>query len=259
MTIKKLNTKGFAHWILPVLVVGVIAAIGTYVITSSHAEKCVTTSVPCTNIRAVSSEWVGKPDLMTSTQTGPYSTALAWSYLNNSGKVAGYNIYSYIVGKGRSTASLVNHGGKSQFVNVTGLQPNTTYAFFIKAYDSTVPPNLSPASNIFKVTTQPTITAPTNFEASLITSNTFFYNFTPSTVVGNLSGINVAGYEVFRYKTNQGLNAAVLYARTGTNTSGSIAGLSPNTKYSFYVKAFDSATPAGFSAQSNTVKVTTTP
>ena len=38
MKIKKLNQKGFAHWIMPAIVIVIIAAIGTYVLTASHAD-----------------------------------------------------------------------------------------------------------------------------------------------------------------------------------------------------------------------------
>jgi hypothetical protein len=37
--INKLNQRGFAHWVLPLLVIVVIAAIGTYVLTGSHADE----------------------------------------------------------------------------------------------------------------------------------------------------------------------------------------------------------------------------
>lgn len=42
---KKLNTKGFSHIILPLLVVLVIAAIGTYVLKASHADTPAGTAV----------------------------------------------------------------------------------------------------------------------------------------------------------------------------------------------------------------------
>lgn len=35
---KKLNLSGFAHWIMPALVVAVIGGIGTYLIVGSHAD-----------------------------------------------------------------------------------------------------------------------------------------------------------------------------------------------------------------------------
>ena len=38
---KKLNQKGFTHWIVPALIILVIAAIGTYVLTGSHADSIV--------------------------------------------------------------------------------------------------------------------------------------------------------------------------------------------------------------------------
>lgn len=36
--LKKLNAKGFAHWIIPALVVVVIGGIGAYLVTQSHAQ-----------------------------------------------------------------------------------------------------------------------------------------------------------------------------------------------------------------------------
>lgn len=36
----KLNGKGFAHWIIPALVVAVIGGIGTYLVVGSHAATC---------------------------------------------------------------------------------------------------------------------------------------------------------------------------------------------------------------------------
>lgn len=49
---KKLNAKGFSHWILPLAAVVVIAGVGTYVITKSKAAsinyQCWITSAPST-------------------------------------------------------------------------------------------------------------------------------------------------------------------------------------------------------------------
>jgi hypothetical protein len=45
---KKLNLKGFAHWIIPALVVVVIGAIGTYLVVGSHAAT-VSPATTCKN------------------------------------------------------------------------------------------------------------------------------------------------------------------------------------------------------------------
>jgi hypothetical protein len=39
-----LNTKGFAHWVIPAFAIVVIGGIGTYMLTASHADSCSSTS-----------------------------------------------------------------------------------------------------------------------------------------------------------------------------------------------------------------------
>jgi hypothetical protein len=45
----KLNQKGFAHWIVPILVIVAVGAIGTYLLTASHADSA-QASVVVTNV-----------------------------------------------------------------------------------------------------------------------------------------------------------------------------------------------------------------
>lgn len=45
----KLNQKGFAHWIVPILVIVAIGAIGTYLLSASHADSA-QASVVVTNV-----------------------------------------------------------------------------------------------------------------------------------------------------------------------------------------------------------------
>ncbi len=101
------------------------------------------------------------------------------------------------------------------------------------------------------------ITAPTNYAATQITTNSFVYSFSPST---DNAGGTIVGYNTYRYVSSQGLSTAVLYAAGGLNTHGStIVGLSPNTTYSFYLKARDNSSPPNLSPPSNTITVTTLP
>ncbi|MGH7241154.1 MAG: hypothetical protein ACREGB_02555 [Candidatus Saccharimonadales bacterium] len=54
--LKKLNAKGFAHWILPAVVLVIIGGIGSYLLTASHADAAFT-SASCTN--QLGRQWSG--------------------------------------------------------------------------------------------------------------------------------------------------------------------------------------------------------
>ncbi len=83
--------------------------------------------------------------------------------------------------------------------------------------------------------------APLNLSSSNITSSTLDLSWTAST-----DNVGVTGYEVYQNATSIG---------TVTGTSASISGLSPETQYNFYVKAYDAA--GNKSNASNTIYVTT--
>ncbi|HEY5442868.1 MAG TPA: sialidase family protein [Candidatus Saccharimonadales bacterium] len=58
-TIKKLNQTGFAHWILPVLVMAVVALIGVKVLTGSHADQVTPSTTATANTNLLGSKsWV---------------------------------------------------------------------------------------------------------------------------------------------------------------------------------------------------------
>ncbi|MCF6366535.1 MAG: GEVED domain-containing protein [Bacteroidales bacterium] len=84
-------------------------------------------------------------------------------------------------------------------------------------------------------------TAPSNLSSSSVTSNSLTISWTAST-----DNVAVTGYEVFKDGTSLG---------TVTGTSASVTGLTPETQYSFYVKAYDAA--GNKSNASNTISVTT--
>ncbi|MDA7717072.1 fibronectin type III domain-containing protein, partial [bacterium] len=84
-------------------------------------------------------------------------------------------------------------------------------------------------------------TVPTNLTASTITNTTVDLNWNAST-----DNVGVTGYEIFRGTTSIG---------TSATTSYNVTGLSPETSYSFTVRAKDAA--GNTSANSTAVTVTT--
>lgn len=85
--------------------------------------------------------------------------------------------------------------------------------------------------------------APTNLSYSNVTTTTADLNWSAST-----DNVGVTGYQIFQGSSNIG---------TVTGTSANITGMTPDTAYTFYVKAVDEA--GNVSAASNTVSVTTLP
>src|SRR5262249_7447470 len=130
--------------------------------------------------------------------------------------IAGYNVY-----RGTTLAKSVT--GTS--TTVSGLTPNTTYTFSVKAKDSNG--NVSAASNSVTDTTRnpaddttpPTV--PTGLHSTGKTSTSVSLAWTAST---DANGI--AGYDVYRGTTK---------AKSVTGTTATVTGLTPLTTYSFTV------------------------
>lgn len=134
-------------------------------------------------------------------------------------------------------------------MTVSGLAPNTTYSFTVKARDAAG--NVSAASNALSATTlaedvpdtEPP-TAPTGLAVMGKTSTSVNLSWTAST-----DNVGVTGYEVY-------VNGASTPSATTTGaTSVTVSGLVPNTTYSFTVKARDAA--GNVSAASAAVSATT--
>jgi chitodextrinase len=130
------------------------------------------------------------------------------------------------------------------YYNATGLAAGTTYNLKIVAVDGAG--NKSAASTALTVTTLvPPDTTPPSLPNGLVSS---FVTTTSFTVSWNASTDNVAvkGYNVY-------LNGS--YVRTVSGTSTSFTGLTPTSKYTVRVLAFDQA--LNKSAQSYALSVTT--
>jgi hypothetical protein len=276
MKLKKLDMRGFSHDIALVLFMVIFAIGGVGYLVASHAESCNPVS------GAVSSGGLSGPvsDAISGPVTGPVSqtcqpdpitppsnyaasqvttNSFVYSFTpsvdNAMTSIVGYNTYRYITSAGPTTAVLYTAGGlNTQGSTIVGLNPGTTYSFYLEARDNFSPPHLSPPSNTITITTLPLITPPTNLRSANTNSNSTFLGWTPA--VDNTAGSTLAGYDLYRYVTNAGPGTAVL-SRLSPTTGLTLVDLSPGTTYSFYLQAFDTASPSHLSEPSSTINVTT--
>jgi chitodextrinase len=176
------------------------------------------------------------PTNLIAANTTQNTTDLTWSASTDNVGVSGYDIL-------QGGAVIASVSGTTTSYQVTGLVPNTTYAFSITAKDGS--DNESSASNVVNVTTEaPDTTAPsepTSLTASAVTASSANLSWTAST-----DNVGVTSYEVLR-------DGAVI--GTSTNTSFVATGLSPETQYDFVVTAKDDV--GNTSAPSNTVTIIT--
>ena len=187
------------------------------------------TAVPDTEAPSV-------PSNLTASNTTQNSTDLTWTASTDNVGVSGYDILQ----DGSVVASV---SGTTTNYQVTGLSPNTSYAFRVRANDAAG--NQSGNSNVANVTTDaPDTTAPsvpTNLIASGVTSNSVNLSWTAST-----DNVGVASYDVLRNSTVIG---------NTTNTSFTVTGLTPETQYTFTVVAKDAT--GNVSGESNSATITT--
>jgi chitodextrinase len=163
------------------------------------------------------------------------SVTLTWTASTDNVAVAGYDVYS------GSTLLLTVADTQT---TVTGLTPNTTYSFTLRARDAAG--NLSAPTAALNVTTAlpdtTAPTAPTALVASSVTASSAVISWTAST-----DNVGVTGYDVY--------NGTIL-STSVTTTSATITGLAPSTSYAFTVRARDAA--GNVSAASAAVGVQTT-
>nr|WP_244454497.1 glycoside hydrolase family 9 protein [Micromonospora echinofusca] len=189
----------------------------------------------------------GTPVASAVTSTGLTLTWPASTDTGGSG-LAGYDVTQMQIG----SDALLLLPTTTNSLNVTGLQPQRTYRFWVNARDGAG--NRSGASPYVEVTTPagppPDTTAPTapgTPTASAIGPNGVTLTWGPAT-----DNVGVTGYRVYR---EAGATDALLATVTGTTYP--VTGLTPATAYQFYVVATDAAGNA--SAPSAAVAVTTAP
>lgn len=183
------------------------------------------------------------PSNLTVGTVGTTTAALSWGASTDNNGVSGYEIYS-----SSSTSPIATVPGSQLNVNLTNLIAGTTYNLTVKAFDSSG--NRSPASNSVTVTTVaiPVDTTPPTNPTGLHVmgtpgSNSVTLMWNPST---DASGI--AGYRIYS-------GSSVIATVTGTDTEKLVTGLTPDTQYTFTVRAIDPSNNE--SGNSNAVTVTT--
>src|SRR5690606_11897269 len=157
------------------------------------------------------------PTNLTASGTTQTTTNLSWNASTDNVGVTGYDVY-------RGATLIASVTGTTY--QATGLTASTSYTFSVRAKDAAG--NISSSSNTVNVTTlSPPDTqapsAPTNLVASGTTQTTTNLSWNAST-----DNVGVTGYDVYRGAT---LIASV------TGTTHQATGLSPNTSYTFSVRA----------------------
>jgi Zn-dependent metalloprotease/chitodextrinase len=162
------------------------------------------------------------------------SISLSWTAATDNVGVAGYDVYVNNVKNNTSNLTGTTH-------TVAGLTPNTAYSLYVRARDAA---GNTTQSNTLSVTTLADTQVPTAPTLSAPSRTTSSISLSWKAATDN---VGVAGYDV--YVNNVKNNTSNL-----TGTTYTVAGLTPNTAYSLYVRGRDAA---GNTAQSNTLSVTT--
>ncbi len=165
------------------------------------------------------------------------SVDLNWTASTDNIGVTNYEVY-------QNGISIANTGTTTNF-NVTGLSPSTMYNFMVTAADGAG--NISGPGNTVSITTAaaPDTEAPSavsDLAAAGTTSTSTTLSWSAST-----DNVGVINYEVFRDGTSIG--------NTGTSTTLTVNGLTPDTSYNFTVFAEDAA--GNTSNSSNTAAIVT--
>ncbi|WP_123042053.1 DUF4832 domain-containing protein [Cohnella candidum] len=168
------------------------------------------------------------------------SLSLTWSASTDNVAVAAYDIFRDGV--------LAGSSGTISFTD-TGLSPNTSYSYTVTARDAAG--NVSPASTALQATTldAPDTQAPT---APSNVNGTAFNAWINLSWTASTDNRGVTGYDIYRGGTWVGSSASNGYLDSG---------LSPNTSYTYTVKAKDAAgnvSPASAAATITTLASGTT-
>ncbi|HKF22241.1 MAG TPA: cellulose binding domain-containing protein [Candidatus Angelobacter sp.] len=164
------------------------------------------------------------------------SISLAWNASTDNVAVTQYVVLEGSAQVGSPTATSFT---------VTGLQAGTTYTFSVLAKDASGNAS-TPSASVTAQTSSGTSTgptAPTGLQLGIVTPTSVALGWNPST-----GGAGALTYDI--------LNGGVVAASTEA-TAFTVTGLTPNTSYSFTVRAKDTA--GNQSAPSSAVAVTTPP
>jgi glucose/arabinose dehydrogenase len=189
-------------------------------------------------VSAVDSVPPSAPANLRSTGKSSTTTSLAWDAATDNIAVTGYDVYQH--------GQLMKSVGNVLATTVDGLTPNTDYEWAVFAKDAAG--NLSPASNVFVVRTDP---APPDNQAPSTPGNLNSPRKAATTVdlawTASTDNVKVTSYDIFR----DGVQAGSADGGVATTT---VAGLTTGTQYRFKIRARDAA--GNLSAFSNEITVT---
>ncbi len=181
------------------------------------------------------------PSSLAASNVTSTSATLAWGASSDNVGVTGYKIYN-------GSTLVASTNGSTLAYNLTGLTPNTSYTYTVRAVDQAG--NQSAASNAVTFAT-PALpvdntppTAPSGAASSNVTDTAVTLTWGAST-----DNVGVTAYRIY--------NGSTLVATTsnGSTLSHRVTGLTASTSYTFTMRAVDAA--GNVSADSNTVSVTT--
>ena len=172
------------------------------------------------------------PTSLTATEVDVHSIALSWAASSDDVGVAGYRVYH--------GGSLLTSTTSPRYVD-TGLKPNTSYSYYLRAYDAAGNVSANSATATAKTTDTTAPGAPSGLSAGEVDVHHVALSWGLST-----DDAGVTGYKLYRDDK---------YLKTVTTTSYTDGGLAPNTTYSYTVTARDAAGNA--SVPSNTASATT--
>jgi len=166
------------------------------------------------------------------------SATLTWQ--DKSNNETGFKIYR------SSSNTPIIVPANTTIKTITGLTPNTSYTYTVKAYNSA---GESAGTRKTFRTLMAKPTAPSNLNTSHITTNS-------ATLTWQDKSNNETGFKIYRSSSNTPI---IVPANT---TSKTITGLTPNTSYTYIVKAYNSAgqsvgTRKTFKTQANTTTIPT--
>ncbi|MDD7793387.1 glycosyl hydrolase family 18 protein [Clostridium sp. 'White wine YQ'] len=174
------------------------------------------------------------------TYSGITSSSVNLSWTPVSGAI-GYKVIRYT--SSNPSYSLVTITSSTTFKD-TNLTPNTKYFYFVRAYNSVGSSNYSPTISFYTAKAATAPSAPTSLTYSSVTTNSVNLSWSPVT--------GAIGYKVIRYTST---NPTYTLVTTTTSTSFIDTNLIQDTKYLYFVRAYNSN---GSSNYSPTISISTT-
>ncbi|BEP15211.1 hypothetical protein acdb102_35220 [Acidothermaceae bacterium B102] len=209
-----------------------------YYVTAHDAVPNTSTSSTVVNASTPDTIPPSAPTNLTAPSKTPTTITLTWTASTDNVGVAGYNIY-----RNGGTTPINGSAVTGTTFTDSGLTQLTSYTYTVKAYDAAG--NVSAASTALVVSTTDGLppSAPV-VSNSAKTFTTVTLNWTTST-----DNVAVTGYAVYR-------NGVLVMNIAGNSTfTYTDSGLTPNTTYTYTVKAYDAA--GNYSVASNSLPVTT--